>query len=74
MFVTFDEAWGICEVGCWLEPGAEGRGVITRSVTALLDVAFVTRGMVRAEWRCRTDKDRSIAVAHRLGMHSDGGR
>ena len=74
MFVSFDAAWGICEVGCLLEPGAEGRGVITRSVTALLDWAFVTRGMVRAQWRCRTDNDRSIAVAHRLGMHSDVGR
>lgn len=31
MFVSFDAAWGICEVGCLLEPGAEGRGVITRS-------------------------------------------
>ena len=72
MFVTFDAAWGICEVGCWLEPGAEGRGVVTRSGAALLDWAFVTRGMVRAEWRCRTDNDRSIAIAHRLGMHSDG--
>jgi ribosomal-protein-serine acetyltransferase len=72
MFVTFDAAWGICEVGCWLEPGAEGHGLITRSVTALLNWAFVTRGMSRAEWRCRTDNDRSIAVAHRLHMRSDG--
>jgi ribosomal-protein-serine acetyltransferase len=72
MFVTFDAAWGICEVGCWLEPGAEGHGLITRSVTALLDWAFFTRGISRAEWRCRTDNDRSIAVAHRLNMRSDG--
>jgi len=72
MFVTFDPGWGICEIGCWLEPAAEGKGLITRSVSALLDWAFGTRGMSRAEWRCRTDNERSVAVAHRLGMHSDG--
>lgn len=72
MFVTFDAAWGTCEIGCWLEPGAEGKGLITRSVAALLDWAFVIRNIARAEWRCRTDNDASIAVAHRLGMHSEG--
>ena len=72
MFVTFDAAWGICEIGCWLEPEAEGRGLITRSVAALLEWAFVTRGIVRAEWRCRTDNDKSVAVALRLGMRSEG--
>jgi len=72
MFVTFDPGWGICEIGCWLEPGAEGRGLVTRSVAALLDWAFLTRGMSRAEWRCRTDNERSVAVAHRLGMRLDG--
>lgn len=72
MFVTFDAAWGVCEIGCWLEPAAEGHGLVTRAVTALVDHAFLERGMRRAEWRCRTDNDRSIAVARRLGMRSEG--
>jgi ribosomal-protein-serine acetyltransferase len=72
MFVVFDPAWGICEIGCWLEPAAEGKGLVTRSVSALLDWAFGPRGMSRAEWRCRTDNERSVAVAHRLGMHAEG--
>jgi ribosomal-protein-serine acetyltransferase len=72
MFVSFDASWGICEIGCWLEPAAEGRGLVTRSVAALLDWAFVTRGLTRAEWRCRTDNERSVAVARRLGMRSEG--
>lgn len=72
MFVTFDAAWGTCEVGCWLEPGAEGRGVITAAVCSLLEWAFTERGIVRAEWRCRVDNARSVAVAERLRMHSDG--
>lgn len=72
MFVQFDPAWGVCEVGCWLEPDAEGQGLVSRSVAVLLDWAFLTRGLTRAEWRCRTDNERSIAVANRLGMHSEG--
>lgn len=72
MFVAFDASWGTCEVGCWLEPAAEGRGLVTRSVAKLLDWALVTRGLTRAEWRCRTDNERSIAVAQRLGLRSEG--
>ncbi|GAA0999705.1 GNAT family N-acetyltransferase [Subtercola frigoramans] len=72
MFVAFDPAWGICEIGCWLEPDAVGKGLITRSVQMLMDWAFLERGMSRIEWRCRTDNDRSVAVARRLGMRSEG--
>ena len=72
MFVSFDAVWGVCELGCWLEPAVEGRGLVTRSVAALLDWAFVTRGLTRAEWRCRSDNERSVAVAYRLGMQSEG--
>lgn len=72
MFVVFDAGWGLCEIGCWLEPAAEGRGLITRSVSALLEWALGSRGMSRVEWRCRTDNERSVAVAERLGMHLDG--
>jgi RimJ/RimL family protein N-acetyltransferase len=72
MFVTFDAAWGTAEVGCWLEPAAEGRGLVTRAVEVLLDWAFDVRGLDRVEWRCRSDNDRSVAVAERLGMHSEG--
>ena len=72
MFVTFDAAWGICEIGCWLEPGAVGKGLITKSVQLLIDWAFRERGMSRVEWRCRTENARSVAVALRLGMQSEG--
>lgn len=72
MFVEFSEATGAFEVGCWLEPGAEGHGHITGAVRELLAYAFDERGMHRAEWRCRSDNDRSSAVARRLGMSLDG--
>lgn len=74
MFVSFDAAAGTCEVGCWLEPAAEGHGLVTRACTTLLDWAFTTRGLHRAEWQCRADNVRSAAVAARLGMTLEGVR
>lgn len=72
MFVEFIPATGSFEVGCWLEPAAEGHGHITGAVRELLAYAFDERGMHRAEWRCRADNERSSAVARRLGMTLDG--
>lgn len=68
MFTSFSVAAGTCEIGCWLEPGAEGRGLITAACTVLLNWAFTVRGIHRAEWRCRADNERSAATAKRLGM------
>jgi RimJ/RimL family protein N-acetyltransferase len=72
MYVTFDARGGSCEIGCWLEPAAEGLGLITPACRVLVDWALQERGLVRAEWRCRADNDRSIAVARRLGMTLEG--
>ncbi|GAA1719129.1 GNAT family N-acetyltransferase [Fodinicola feengrottensis] len=72
MFVDFDAAYGTCEIGCWLERAAEGNGLVTAACGALLDWAFSTRGLHRAEWHCRADNDRSAAVAKRLGMTFEG--
>ncbi|MCS5497430.1 GNAT family N-acetyltransferase [Cnuibacter physcomitrellae] len=68
MFVSFSAAAGVCEIGCWLEPAAEGQGLVTPAVNALLDWALIDRGLHRAEWRCRADNVRSAAVAQRVGM------
>ena len=72
MFVEFSPAYGTCELGCWLEPDAEGRGLVTAACSALLEWAFVVRGIHRAEWRCREDNLRSASVARRLGMTYEG--
>ncbi|MFS8202278.1 GNAT family N-acetyltransferase [Streptomyces sp. CWNU-52B] len=74
MYVSFDAASGSCEIGCWLEPSAEGRGLVTSACGALVDWAFASRGLHRAEWHCRADNDRSSAVAKRLGMTLEGVR
>lgn len=72
MFVSLDAAVGVCEIGCWLEPAAQGRGLITQVVRMMIDWAFRTRGLTRAEWCTLPDNTRSINVATRLGMSLDG--
>jgi RimJ/RimL family protein N-acetyltransferase len=72
LFVSFSTETGVAEVGCWLEPAATGRGLITRAIRVLIDWAFRTRGLHRIEWHCRTDNIPSSNVARRLGMHLDG--
>lgn len=72
LFAGFDAAAGSCEVGCWLEPAATGRGLVTQACGALLDWAFGTRSLHRAEWHCRADNAPSAAVARRLGMTLEG--
>ncbi|WP_405096245.1 GNAT family N-acetyltransferase [Micromonospora sp. NBC_01412] len=72
MFVAFDAALGVCEVGCWLEPAAEGRGLVTRAVGVVVDWAVGQRGVHRVEWHTNAANVRSLAVARRLGMCHDG--
>ncbi|MCX4674088.1 GNAT family N-acetyltransferase [Streptomyces sp. NBC_01433] len=68
LFRIFDAAAGNCEVGCWLEPAGQGRGLITRAMRPLIDWAVDERGMHRVEWDASAANTRSIAVAKRLGM------
>ncbi|MEE1789968.1 GNAT family protein [Streptomyces sp. BE308] len=68
LFRIFDAEAGNCEVGCWLEPAAQGRGLITRAMRHLIDWAVDERGMHRVEWDASAANTRSIAVAKRLGM------
>ncbi|MGW6458517.1 GNAT family N-acetyltransferase [Streptomyces sp. NPDC055078] len=72
LFRTFDAESGNCEVGCWLEPSAVGRGLVTRAVRLLIDWAVAERGMHRVEWLVSAGNRASIKVAERLGMRRDG--
>jgi ribosomal-protein-serine acetyltransferase len=74
MFPTFEARTGNCEIGVWLSPEAQGRGLITRAVRQLIDWAFRTRAMSRVEWNTDPRNARSRAVAQRLGMTFEGVR
>ncbi|MEU0136113.1 GNAT family protein [Streptomyces sp. NPDC006296] len=72
LFRTFEAKNGTCEIGCWLEAAAEGRGLVTRAARILIDWAVDVRGMHRVEWVASSANRRSLAVAERLGMTREG--
>ncbi|MEW9549309.1 GNAT family N-acetyltransferase [Nonomuraea sp. NPDC050783] len=72
LFRTMDVAMGTAEAGCWLEPSAVGKGLVTRAVRAIIDWAVEERGIHRVEWQAASGNTASIAVARRLGMTRDG--
>ncbi|MEV1154203.1 GNAT family protein [Micromonospora chokoriensis] len=72
LFRAFDAASGVCEIGVWLAPEAQGRGLVTRAAEAMIDWAIHERGMSRVEWLTVPANQRSQAVARRLGMRRDG--
>lgn len=72
LFRTMDVKRGTAEAGCWLEPSAVGRGLVTRAARAIIDWAIEERGIHRVEWLVSAANTASIAVARRLGMTKDG--
>jgi RimJ/RimL family protein N-acetyltransferase len=72
LFRTMDVAAGTCEAGCWLEPAAVGRGLVTRAARTIIDWAVDVRGIHRVEWLVAAGNAASIGVARRLGMSRDG--
>lgn len=72
LFRTMDVVRGNAEAGCWLEPSAVGRGLVTRAARVIIDWAFEERNIHRVEWLVSTSNHASIAVARRLGMTKEG--
>ncbi|MFI6740668.1 GNAT family N-acetyltransferase [Nonomuraea sp. NPDC050451] len=72
LFRTMDVPRGLAEVGCWLEPSAAGKGLVTRAARVIIDWAVEERGIHRIEWIVAAENAASIAVARRLGMTKDG--
>ncbi|MFC7548507.1 GNAT family N-acetyltransferase [Plantactinospora sp. GCM10030261] len=72
MFVGFDAAGGVCELGTAVEPAGQGRGLATLAARLLIDWAFRVRGLHRVEWKCRPENVASSNIARRLGMTLDG--
>ncbi|HEX4815198.1 MAG TPA: GNAT family protein [Nonomuraea sp.] len=72
LFRTMDVARGVAEAGCWLEPSAAGRGLVTRATRVIIDWAVEERGIHRVEWLAAAENAASVAVARRLGMRKEG--
>jgi len=72
LYRVFDSRFGTAEIGVWLAPQAQGKGLITLAARRMIAWAIDERGLNRIEWRCVPTNKRSIAVAKRLGMARDG--
>ncbi|MFI9049142.1 GNAT family N-acetyltransferase [Streptomyces sp. NPDC053427] len=72
IFRTMNVAQGTAEAGCWLEPSAVGKGLVTRAARMIIDWAVEERGIHRVDWWVSASNAPSIAVARRLGMTRDG--
>jgi ribosomal-protein-serine acetyltransferase len=59
-------------LGYWLAEPAQGRGLATRAVAALIDHAFGKWDLHRVEIRAAVGNERSRAVCERLGMTLEG--
>jgi ribosomal-protein-serine acetyltransferase len=60
------------EIGYWIDEAAEGRGLVTRSVDAVVDHLARRRDVHRFEIRTAAHNVRSRAVAERCGFTLEG--
>ena len=63
---------GSFDIGYWLDERAQGRGIITRCVRAILDLAFGDYGLERVTIRAEPANARSRGVPRRLGFTLEG--
>ncbi|WP_417899842.1 GNAT family protein [Bacillus haimaensis] len=59
-------------IGYFLSEDAQGHGIITKSITAILDYLFTTLKLHRVEIQCAVNNHKSIAVPERLGFVKEG--
>ncbi len=62
----------MASIGYYLARKAEGHGIITRSVHALLNYTFFQLGINRIEIRCGVKNKKSRAIPERLGFVKEG--
>lgn len=70
----FDVAWDdrATSLGYWLAKAAQGKGLVTRGVSALLGLAFDEWKLNRVEIHAAPDNAPSRAVPERLGFTQEG--
>ena len=60
------------QIGYWLDESHQGKGIVTKSVAALIEYAFNTLKLHRLEIRCATENPKSCAIPERLGFTREG--
>lgn len=59
-------------IGYFLSEDAQGKGIITRTVSALLDYLFEELKLNRVQIQCAASNERSKAIPERLGFMNEG--
>ena len=62
----------IGEIGYWLADGLQGKGIITKCCTAIINHGFTQLGLNRIEIKCATSNGKSLAVAEKLQFKQEG--
>lgn len=71
-FVMFGEKHKTAELGYWLAPEFNGRGIVARGIKVLEDLAFGKLGINRIQIRVDVENIKSQAVAERAGYVKEG--
>lgn len=67
-----DAANSSAEIGYWIAEEVQGRGIVTRSVAAVVEHAFGRLKLNRLEIHAGVGNERSRAVPQRLGFTQEG--
>lgn len=62
----------MARIGYWLDRDSTGRGVMTKSVRSLVQIAFDELEIHRIEIRCAPENRASRAIPERLGFTNEG--
>ena len=60
------------EMGYWVSEEYQGLGIITRSATTLIDMAFTDLGMLKVQISAAIENKASRKVCERLGLTLEG--
>ena len=71
-FNAFDRMNRMGTIGYWISAHAEGRGLVTRAVSALIQYGFEIEGLHRIEIRVAIRNHASRAIPERLGFRHEG--
>ncbi|QGG50775.1 GNAT family N-acetyltransferase [Lysinibacillus pakistanensis] len=71
-FNTINPSNKIAAIGYWLSEGAQGHGIMTNTVKALLQYAFVVLQLNKVEIRAAEGNAKSRAIPERLGFTMEG--
>ena len=71
-FVNIDKENSKGEVGYWLSSDHVGKGLMTRSVQAVISYGFEDLDLNKITIKCAVQNEKSAAIAQRLGFTHEG--